>query len=311
MGVNTKDKRAFTAGKWGCQLDGCDAGWLISWEGGQMTAEVITEKIAGSNTQAKHLGPPKCEDGKLTCGTGMSKSFYSWLKAALDHDYKRKNGAVIFSDFDHNEQGRLEFFHALPAEIGFPAVDASSKDAAKLNVTLAIQESKYIVGKGSKISMGKVSADQKKWTASNFRLRIDGIPDDCCSRVKKVEALAIKLKCVENQVGEFRIAEKEPASVEMPNVVISIPMSHADDFFKWHKDFVIDGNCTDDKEKGGSLTFLASDMKEELFTLKFEHLGIFKIGLEKLDAGGETIQSCKVEMYCENITWDEQKGIWG
>jgi len=66
---------------------------------------------------------------------------------------------------------------------------------------------------------------------------------------------------------------------------------------------VIDGNCGEDQEKGGTLEYLAPDQQTVLFTLTFSNLGIFKITPDKMEAGAEGIRRAKVEMYCENITY--------
>jgi hypothetical protein len=69
--------------------------------------------------------------------------------------------------------------------------------------------------------------------------------------------------------------------------------------YKWHEDFVIAGNNGADKEKNGKLEYLASNLKDVLLTLEFQHLGIFKLSPEKTEAGSENIRRVKAEMYCE------------
>lgn len=64
----------------------------------------------------------------------------------------------------------------------------------------------------------------------------DGLP-----RPNKIEPLVIKQKVTENAVGEMRDYEKEPTSVEVPNLVITTAESHATELYKWHEEFVIGG----------------------------------------------------------------------
>ncbi len=80
-----------------------------------------------------------------------------------------------------------------------------------------------------------------------------------------------------------------------------MPESNAKEFFDWHDKFVIKGENGDNSEKGGALEYLSSDLKTTLFTINFEHLGIFKISPDALESGSENIRRVKVEMYCENI----------
>jgi len=156
---------------------------------------------------------------------------------------------------------------------------------------------------------GKYSIDakiQKKWLPSNFKLHIDGL-DGACSRVNKIEAITVKQKVVENPVGELRDFQKEPAVLEIPNLVITFPESHSEEFYKWHEDFVIKGNNGDDKEKNGSLEFLTPNLSEVLFTITFKHLGVFKLTPEKVESASENLRRLKAEMYCEEMEFNFQQ----
>ena len=301
----TADKRGYVAGKYGIELDGIMAGWVQSVEGGHATSDVVNEKLGPDHIIHKHIAGVKYEDITVNCGTGMSKGFYEWLKASFDHQYQRKNGAVITADYDYKEFSRLTWTFGLISEIGFPALDAASKDAAKMTIKIKpeITRVQTTSGGGASIS-GKYATNplvQKKWLPANFRLKIDGLD---CTKVNKIEAIVVKQKIIEHAVGEMRDYEQEPAHLEVPNLVITLAESHSDEFYKWHDDFVIKGNNGDDKEKGGSLEYLTPNLKEVLFTLTFKHLGIFKLTPEKVEAGSENIRRVKAEMYCEDIAFN-------
>lgn len=308
----TADKRGYVAGKFGVELDGIMAGWVQSAEGGHATSDVVAEKLGPDHIVRKHIAGVKYEDITVNCGTGMSKGFYQWIKDSFDHKYSRKNGAVVAANYNHQEISRLTFSNALITEVGFPALDASSKDAAKMSIKWKPEYTRQTMnlGGGGSIS-GKFAMDQKvqkKWLPANFRLRIDGL-DEPCQRVNKIEALVVKQKVIEHAVGELRDYEQEPATLEIPNLVITFPESHADLFYKWHEDFVIKGNNGDAAEKSGSLDYLTPNLQEVLFTLTFSHLGIFKLTPEKVEAGSEQIRRLKAEMYCEEIKFD-YKAAW-
>jgi phage tail-like protein len=309
----TASKRGYVAGKYGVELDGIMAGWVWSAEGGHATSDVIVEKLGPDHIQKKHIAGVKYEDISVSCGTGMSRAFYEWIKASFDHKYARKSGAIIAADYDYNEYSRLTFFNGLITEIGFPALDASSKDAAKMSIKFAPEYTRTTTtqGGGPSVAGGKYSIDaktQKKWTPANFRLRIDGL-EDSCTRVNKIEAITLKQKVVENPVGELRDYEKEPAVLEVPNLVVTFPESHSKPFYDWHENFVIKGNNGDDQEKGGTLEFLTPNLSEVLFTITFSHLGIFKLTPEKVESGSENIRRLKAEMYCEDMKFD-YKAAW-
>jgi len=300
--------RSHAAGKYAIDIGGQTAGWCSSVEGGHCKADVVSEKVGADLFQHKHIAGVSYEDISIKCGTAMSKNFYEWIKASVDHQYRRvDSGAIISADYNFKETGRLNFFNALISEVGFPALDAASKDAAAMQIKFTPEYTRNIRAAGQAVSGPLGKGEQKKWTASNFTMQLDGCTESM-KWVKKVEALTIKQKVVKNPVGEKRDYQIECASIEYPNVVITVSDKHADELYKWHEDFVINGNCTADKERNGALTFLASDTTTQLFTLNFRGLGIFALTPEKHEAGSENIKCCKVEMYCEQITFEPGQG---
>jgi hypothetical protein len=307
----TKDNRAFIAGKFAFELDNMRAGWLFKAEGGHAKAEVINEKVGPDHIVRKHLGGVEYEEVSVTCGAGMSRGLYDWIKQSFDHNYTRRNGSVIAADFNTNELSRLDFFNGLIAEVGFPALDAAGKDPCKISLKVKPEYTRYKAGQGGKISGGSYTVDQakqKQWLTSNFRMRIDGCD---CTRINKIDAITVKQKNVANPVGEMRDYEQEPANLEIPNISITLPESHAQDFFNWHESFVIKGQNSDNMEKGGTLEYLSGDLTTTLFTINFTHLGIFKITPDSVESGSDNIRRVKIEMYCEDMTFNySASAVW-
>ena len=295
----TKD-RAYSGGRFGLELDGVLAGWVFKVSGGGTTADVVSEKIGPDHVIKKHLGGVKYEEIVVEAGLGMTKSFYQWIADSFDAKYSRKNGATIAADFDYKEHGRTEFTYGLLSEITFPMLDASSKDAAKIMVKIQAENTRTIKGSGKKIGVSSM-AQKKQWLPANFRLDIPGLD---CKYVNKIEPLVLKNKVVDNIVGELRDYQKEAAHGELGNLTVTIAESHADSWYKWLDDFVVRGNCGEDKEKSGSLAYLAPDLKTELFTVSFSNLGIFKLGEEAIEAGAEGIRRVKAELYVEKMHFD-------
>jgi len=293
-------KRGYTTGKYAFEFGPNKAGWIQSLEGGHAVADVVSEKLGPDHIVHKHIAGVKYEDITINCGTGMSKAFYEWMKASFDRKHQRYDGAIHTCDYDGNVMSTLDFFHGLISEIGFPALDAGSKDAAKMAIKLAPEYTRYKKGTGkvdpSAYSLGK--GEQKKWLPRNFRLNIAGVD---CTHVNKIEALTIKQKVVEHAVGEKRDYQREPANVETPNLVVTFSEHTAEKWYEWHKSFVIDGKNTQDAEKTGTLEYLTEDLGTSLFKLDFMGLGIFKLSPDKVEAGGENIRRVKAEMYCEEI----------
>ncbi|HLK16182.1 MAG TPA: phage tail protein [Fimbriimonadaceae bacterium] len=313
MGIATHEsqldnsKRGYVAGHYALELDGKLAGWLMKVSGGQASAGVVDEKLGADHIVHKHIGNVKYDEITFNCGTGMSRDMYEWIKAEFDGKYVRRSGAIVQADYNFKQLTRLDFQNALISEVGFPACDASSKDAAKMTIKVSPEVTRLQKGSGNLSGPPTNPQMQKRWLPANFRLTIDGID---CTRVSKIDAITVKQKVVEAGTGQIRDYEKEPAHLEVPNLVISIPESHAQAFYQWHEDFVVKGNNGQNGEKHGELTFLAPDMRTELFTLNFQHIGIFKIGPDKSVPGAENIRRVKVEMYCEDIKFDYKSSAW-
>lgn len=234
----------------------------------------------------------------------MSNVFYQWIQDWLGFRYIRKNGAIMTADYNYRERARLHFSNALITEVGFPALDAASKDACKMVIKFSPKYTRSAIpprGGGSSTRPGR--AAQKKWLPSNFRLSIQGL-EEACARVNKIGALVIKQQMTESAIGDERDYQWELAALEIPNLVLTCPESHAEQLYDWHEDFVIRGNNGPDKEKGGTLEYLAPNLKDAFFTLTFKGLGIFKLAPEKVESGSENIRRVKAELYCEEIKFD-------
>lgn len=301
--------RGYVAGKYAIELDGINAGWVWSVEGGNASSEVVVEKMSVQHAQHKHISGVKYEDISITCGTGMSQAFYQWIQNTLDYQHTRKNGSVISANYDQIEMSRMTFYNALLTEFGMPALDGSAKDAAKMTVKFAPEFTRTKIGQGAKLTGFKTDPNiQKKWLTSNFRIRIDGIPDDVLQRVNKIEALTVKQKVVEHALGETRDYQKEGGGIEFPHLVFTLAENAADDFYKWHESFVIKGESHENSEKNGSIVYLTNDLKTPLYTLNFFHMGIFKLTPDKVEAGNEQIRRIKIELYVEEIKFKFESG---
>lgn len=299
-------QRGYVAGKFALDLDGAAAGWIQSVEGGCATADVVTEKIGPDHLQRKHIANIKYEDITFTCGTGMSKGMYQWIKDAFDNkQIPIKQGVIVGSYPSTREVSRLTFGNAFLAEITLPALDAASKDAAKMTIKVTPETTQYQAHVPDTGPAPSQNQKQKAWLTSNFRLKIDGLD---CSRVNKIEALTIKQRITTDEVDGTRQDAVGIDYLEIPNLVITLPELAADSIYKWHEDFVIKGNNSLDYEKTGTLEYLAADQKTQLFAIELSGLGIVKVCPEKQEAGSEGIRRVKFEMYCESMAFSYQGG---
>jgi hypothetical protein len=286
--------RSYGAGKFALEIDGVHAGWLESVDGGDATADVVLSQMGPGNIQ-KHLARLKYNDIVLTCGCGMSKGFYDWIKAAFDRKPLSKNGAIVALDFNNRVVSRMEWGNGLISEVGFPACDGSSKDAAVMTVKITPALTRFTAPSAA-VAYNLLS--QKRWSPANFRLQITGCPT-ACSRVSAIDAIVLKWTPAARPIG---VAKEPfvPGSLEVPNLAVTTAEADAAEFFNWHEQFVVNGQNTKDKEKTGTLDYLAADLKP-FFSLSFSGLGIFKLAPEKMTVGAQTIRRVRAEMYCDVI----------
>jgi hypothetical protein len=229
----------------------------------------------------------------------MSSKLFDWIRGTVAHDWKRKSGAVVAYDYNAKEMSRLEFTNALVTEIDLPDLDASSQRSAQLTVRCAAESTRLLRGTKASGPHPGVATKQRRWLASNFRLTIDGLD---CRTVSKVESMVIKLVTAEGSSGEQRTSTVVPSHVEIPDLVVMLPQSaSADDFLKWHEDFVIKGENSSSNEKNGKLEYLDPSLRSTLFAVGFHNLGIYKWTPGKVGASSESLRQVTVNMYCQEM----------
>jgi hypothetical protein len=292
-------QRGYTAGRFLVELDGSAAGFADSVEGGDVFSDVVVEQVGTDGIAHKHVAGVRYGDLVLVVRSNMSQSFLEWIASTLDRKFTRKDGAVSFQDYTGSEKERLVWQGGLLSEIRFPTVDATSKEAAHLTVKVRPELAQHKKGSGLKSQVG-VNTKQTKWMESNFRLTIDGLD---CTKVRAVDGMTIVQTATTNPVGEERFGEVEPAALQIPDVVVTLPEAHASDFVAWHDDFVVKGNNDDSHEKEGKLEFLSATRQEVLFTLSLHGLGIFRIAREKQATAEATVATVRAQMYCESMSF--------
>ena len=285
--------RPIATGRFALELGGATAGWLVSANGGLAVADVVTLRDGKDTTVRKHIGSVRYDDLRLAGGADVAPEFCSWLSSALAGKHTRKSGAVLRVDAMNRVVERLEFENALLAEVAFPALDGSSKEAAVLSARLSPGSARRRDGDGGRV---QAAAKPKAWVRANFRLAIDGLD---CSKVVSVEPLVVRTVVADTQAGEERFRQIVPTVVEIGDLVVRFAESGARDMYAWHEDFVVNGNCGDDREKSGTLELLSPAGAEVVLTLTFGGLGIYK--LTRAAAAADAVPIVTASMYCETL----------
>lgn len=289
-------KRSYTAGHFMLSLDG-EPSVIKDFDGGNVKGEVGTIKMGPENVDMKTITTLKYEPFTINVGMSMGKSLYEWIRASLDKAHIYKSGYVAAADYNYKAMAYRHFQDALITEFTVPALDATSKDTGHFTVKFDPVSIQHAPGDDADIK-GQVSNKQKVWQPSSFRVRIGNLP---CTRISKVDSFTVKQGIVEDAVGEFRTYDKIPSKLEFPNLKITLSSVDAKDWYDWHKDFCIDGNCGADKELTGAIEFLAPNGKDVLGSIDLFGVGIFSATTEKLEAGKDGRSNTVVELYVEKM----------
>ena len=95
---------------------------------------------------------------------------YDWIKASFDNKHIRTDGAIHTVSPDLKLDHTMEFTNALVTAVGFPALDAASKDAAKMTIKFAPEFTRS--KKGSQTTFANAATlgkgEQKIWMPANL-----------------------------------------------------------------------------------------------------------------------------------------------
>jgi phage tail-like protein len=303
--MTTQDRKTYTGGRFAFELDDRNSvGFVNSIDGGHFKGDTISYVQGADTYTSKYTGRAKYDDITVSVGAAMSPPFWKWVSSSLDKKPQRRNGALVGYDFDFHERSRRSFFGALIAEIGFPALDAASKNPAALTIKITPEHIEYKKGDGHKFS-GSQAQDQmekqKKWIASNFRFSLDHFKGADAMRSVKIEAFSVKQAIIDNPVGTEKYARKEVGRLELPAIVVTFPEYQMEDWMQWWDTAVAKG---DRKEQNttGVITYLANDRTTELMEVHLAGISLASLELEKFEAHKEGIATAKATLNIEGLT---------
>lgn len=285
-------RRPNVYGPIGLELGGVFAGWVDSYQGGELVADIESQAADPTGVHKKHVGNVAINDIVLTAGNWMSSAFYQWIQDTLSRRVPRRDGAILTFDTQLRPIGRLEFLEATLREVAFPALDAASRDAAHFTVRIAPMRARTVIGGGKVPSLS--SAGRLPWRASNYRMALDGVDT---TNVSAIDGLAFG----QTLTTDFR---GQVVGVDFQESDLLITQPGAGTLGPWIDDFLVQGNRLDANERSGSLTLLAPNLTDALFTLGFDHLGI--VGRVPSDPAAQTGApiTTRVQLYMEDMQFN-------
>ena len=312
MGAVTGDnRRGYVSGNVALELDGVNCGFLWSAEGGDAYADVISTAAAAGTARHKRLGPVKYRPITIALGVPDSPALRQWIADAVAGRASRKNGAIVTSDYNNVAHSRLEFTNAVIQEVVFPALDAASKDAARITITIQPEATqvKAATDAGGAATPSIGAKPQKRWLPSNFRLTIPGLD---CTRVNKIEAIDIITAGAPRPAEGVGNPARNAPGLNIANFKATTTEASAASWAQWLMDFVVRGDNGSQKAKTATLEYLAPDLKELLVKLEFAGVGICGLRPEEAESGSENIRRDAGEFYCDSVKcWFEGMGAGG
>jgi hypothetical protein len=324
------DGRRYAAGHHGLELNGVFAGWVSSVAQGHASTDVLVRslnpqipaapeiaateilKINPQTTTAlkanQMTGGPRAGGAEFTlhAGSGMSQAFYQWIQSSLAQAPRPVNGAVLACDFNYQPSVRIGWEGGTLSGIVFPALDAASTGAASMgSMEVKISSLTTHFDHGGFTPPGpnlKTDAIVKAWKLNAFRCLIGGCEEDS-KRISRVESIALP--------GRGFLAAAP--SAQNPNLVVTVPENHIQQFTQWHQAVAMRGKSElgkSDLGRSATLDFLTQDMMRPLFSLTFAGLGIATLTPEVLAAGRESIRRVKVAMFSPNIQFVPGTAGW-
>jgi hypothetical protein len=172
--------------------------------------------------------------------------------------------------------------NALITEVGFPALDAGSKDGkASFGVKFQADSGTYY---DAPIVQSLPEAGPAAGTIGNFSFTLSDLA--AANRVTNIGQFSVKL-------------DAATGTAEVTNLKITLPSSQAGAFTDWYRQMVIKGE-TERSVKSGRIAFLDPRMTTELLAINLKGVGI--LGFEDVPANGDAIAKTTFTLYVESAS---------
>lgn len=283
--------------------------YIKSVEGGLINAQSVEEPIGQYNLRGRHLGTREIEPIQIEFGMSGAKWALDLVdKFISDRKHHRLSGEIYHADANMVSQYMFTFSNAVITELTLPKLDAAGKDTPMCRVKLQPQDVTFKLGDHSKLSQDGLGR-QKAWHSSNFRMTLDNIGElpFCTS----VESMTIKLNHKPMQLGDHFRPDVLPTKVELPKLSISQPLLRSKPLIDWYQDAVanqLSPGTADAAEAGtekgksgyetsGAIEFLDPTLKDVLYTVELDGVGMEKFSIAKSEANAAGTKMAKFDFY--------------
>jgi hypothetical protein len=286
VGGSSVGRATTTSGREYLLIDGVVVGAVTRVEGGTPVGILADDEVKDPYVH-KHIGGFKYEEISFKAGLNLSPPVYDWISEFMAGKKTSHDGSIVSTDSDNNIKSRVDFTNALITEVGFPALDASSKEPVGLTVKWQPESARYRVATGKVTPPSGTSG--KAWLPGNFRLSIDPLD---CTRVSRIDAYPVKW----NPLGKIEVG---PLRFTLADSSSRTWRTHMDSFVVRNSG----------KELTGKLEVLNLALDKTLATVDFGHMGIYRLEPDRPSPTGDGLKRLQAEFYCEEIAFTYQKVI--
>jgi hypothetical protein len=273
-------------------IDGMHAGAIVSWEGGDLRASVVPGPTSTDGTATKQPGAAVYAPLVVQCAFLPTEPMRAWLVELCSNQTPRKK--IVLTDYDGNGNatGATEFDGAMLVEVRLPAMDATSTASGDATFVFVVERSRQM-------ALAPANASSTARTSgANFRLTLKDLDG---SGVSRIESITIGRGAASTEtVGATRDYTSTTGRIGYSNLTVTLLRAKSATWRAWFDDFVVNGNGSDTNEKSGALEFLSADLKQVVFALNIEHIGILRLSRVNVAAGAPGLD--QAELYFEKIS---------
>ena len=253
---------------------------MVQARGSAISGVVNETTDPATGETVKTIGGVNYQKIALIVDVNMTSGFYDWIRAVLRGDDGPQTGSIVALDFDHNSMWELDFTDALFTGVTIPGGDGSSQEPARMTVTFQPTSLKRTVLGPGIINPPDV-ASQKQWLASNFRVEIGDLSSTTVFNIEPI--IIIRRAVFEENDPRTNELVLVPGPLEISNLVITFSEVDAQEFYDWHRAFIIEGRTGETLDC--ALEYLSPDLEDVLFRLELFDLGILSLQGVDTEAG--------------------------
>lgn len=298
----------YSAGHFELAIDGSGSpSYLKSVEGGNVKVSIADASIGNDNMHIKSGVVNEIEPITVEFGMSNGGGILKWIQQSWRKAWTTRNGQITHADFNLSATLEHQFTNALIAETTFPTLDGKSTDAALMKVKFQPQTvlRNQVSGNGYKLKM-EGGSKQKSWSASRFRLSIDG--HDGFQYTNKIDSFTIKQEITKLYTGVDRYPQLAPSGLTFPNLTGTVSEAKAGPIMQWFNKVTNEGMVENQAQTTGALEYLGPS-GQTLMRLNLFEVGILFAGVEASTANSDTIKRVKFELFVGRMDLDADSSI--